>query len=182
VRRQWSSRLYAAVASAALPLPTTAPTWNSSRRGKQRAAQWAAAHPHGRGGGSPDGRGRADGISGKDARGSRAPGGSGWVDEDRGSYRRRGSPSPDRRHGHHRIQAVVRDIGPGGGWPTLTKSTYVEWVAVMRVRLQVWHMSDAVRYGDVDYDEDRGALDALIAAVPPKMQFSLSRKRTAKEA
>jgi hypothetical protein len=52
----------------------------------------------------------------------------------------------------------------------------------MRVRLQVWHMSDAVRYGDVDYDEDRGALDALIAAVPPKMQFSLSRKRTAKEA
>jgi hypothetical protein len=52
----------------------------------------------------------------------------------------------------------------------------------MRVRLQVRHMWEAVRYGDVDYYEDQRALDALIAAVPPKMQFSLSKKRTAKEA
>jgi hypothetical protein len=42
-------------------------------------------------------------------------------------------------------------------------------------------MWEAVRYGDVDYHEDRRALDALIAAVPPEMQFSLSQKRTAKE-
>jgi phenylalanine-4-hydroxylase len=51
----------------------------------------------------------------------------------------------------------------------------------MRVRLQVWHMWETVRYGDVDYYEDRRALDALIAAVPSEMQFSLSKKRTAKE-
>jgi hypothetical protein len=43
-------------------------------------------------------------------------------------------------------------------------------------------MWEAVRYVDVDYYEDRRALDALIAAVPPEMQFSLSKKRTAKEA
>jgi hypothetical protein len=43
-------------------------------------------------------------------------------------------------------------------------------------------MWEAVRYDDVDYHEDRRALDALIAAVPPEMQFSLSQKRTAKEA
>ena len=43
-------------------------------------------------------------------------------------------------------------------------------------------MWEAVRYGDVDYDEDRRALDALIAAVPPEMQSSLSHKRTAKAA
>jgi hypothetical protein len=43
-------------------------------------------------------------------------------------------------------------------------------------------MREAVRYGDVDYYEDRRALDALIAAVPPEMQFLLSKKRTAKEA
>ena len=43
-------------------------------------------------------------------------------------------------------------------------------------------MWEAVRYGDVDYDLDRRALDALIAAVPPEMQFSLTSKRTAKEA
>jgi hypothetical protein len=43
-------------------------------------------------------------------------------------------------------------------------------------------MWEAVWYGDVDYYEDRRALDALIAAVPSEMQFSLFYKRTAKEA
>jgi hypothetical protein len=118
------------------------------------------------GGGSPDRRGRV----------------GGWVDGDRGLYRWRSSPSPDRYHGHHGIQTIVRDVGPDGGWPTLTKTNYVEWAAVMRVRLPVRHMWKAVRYGDVNYYEDRQALDALIAVVPSEMQFSLSKKRTAKEA
>ena len=43
-------------------------------------------------------------------------------------------------------------------------------------------MRQAVRYGDIDYDQDRRALDALSAAVPSEMQFSLINKRTAKEA
>jgi hypothetical protein len=43
-------------------------------------------------------------------------------------------------------------------------------------------MWEAIQYVDVDYYEDRRALDALIIVVPPKMQFSLSKKRTAKEA
>jgi hypothetical protein len=43
-------------------------------------------------------------------------------------------------------------------------------------------MCEAVRYGDVDYYEDRRTLDALIAAVLPEIQFSLSKKRIAKEA
>jgi len=77
---------------------------------------------------------------------------------------------------------VVREVGPGDGWPTLTKANYVEWAAIMRIRLQVRHMWEAVQYGDVNYDEDRRALDALIAAVPSEMQFSLSQKQTAKEA
>jgi hypothetical protein len=133
---------------------------------REQSAQWAAAHPQGRRGGSPEERGRA----------------GGWVDGDRGLYRWRGSPSPDRYHGHHEIQAIVRDAGPGGGWSTLTKTNYVEWAAVMRVRLQVRHMWETVWYSDVDYYEDRRALDALIAAVPSAMQFSLSKKRTTKEA
>jgi len=37
-------------------------------------------------------------------------------------------------------------------------------------------MWEAVWYGDVDYDKDRRALDALIAAAPPEMQFTLSKK------
>jgi hypothetical protein len=43
-------------------------------------------------------------------------------------------------------------------------------------------MWEAVRYCDVDYYEDRWALDALITAVPSEMHFSLSKKWTAKEA
>jgi phenylalanine-4-hydroxylase len=43
-------------------------------------------------------------------------------------------------------------------------------------------MWEAVRYGNVDYYKDRRVLDALIVVVPPEMQFSLSKKRTAKEA
>jgi hypothetical protein len=66
---------------------------------REQVAQWAASQPQGRRGGSPDRRGRA----------------SGWVDRDRGLYRRRESPSPDRYRGHHGIQAIVRDVGPGGG-------------------------------------------------------------------
>jgi hypothetical protein len=43
-------------------------------------------------------------------------------------------------------------------------------------------MWETVQYDDVDYYQDRRALDALIAVVPPEMQFSLSKKRTTKEA
>jgi hypothetical protein len=146
---------------------------------REQVAQWAAADRQGRRGGSPDERGRAGDAPGGGARGGRVPDGGGspdrrgraggWVDEDRGLYRWRDSPFPDRYHGHHGIQAIVRDVGPGGGWPTLTKTNYVEWATVMRVRLQVRHMWEAVRYGDVDYYEDRRALDALIAVVPPEM-------------
>jgi hypothetical protein len=103
---------------------------------REQAAQWAAAHPQGHRGGSPDGHGRVGGAPGRDAHGGRVPddGGSpdrrgradGWVDGDHGLYRRHGSPSMDRYHGHHRIQTIVRDISPSGGWPTLTKTNYVE--------------------------------------------------------
>jgi hypothetical protein len=144
-------------------------------RARERAERWAAAHLHGGGGGprdrvpangNPDGRGRAGGS----------------PEPARGPRRQRGSPSPNRRHDHHGVQTVVRDLGPGGGWPTLYKTNYIEWAAVMRVRLQVRHMWEAVRYGDGDYDEDQRPLDALIAVVLPELQFSLSQKRTAKEA
>jgi hypothetical protein len=115
---------------------------------REQAVQWVAMHPQGRD--SPDWCGRVGGAPVGGARGGHAPDGGGspdrrgraggWVDEDRGLYRWRGSPSPDRYHGHHGIQAIVRDIGPDSRWPTLTKTNYVKWAPVMRVRLQVWHM------------------------------------------
>jgi hypothetical protein len=151
----------------------------------RKAAQWSVPHPQWRRGGSPDGRGRAGGAPGGGARGGspdRRGCTDGWVDRDHDLYRWRGSSSPDKYHGHHGIQTIVRDVGPGGGWPTLTKTNYVEWAAVMRVRLQVRHMWEAVRYDDVDYYDDRWALDALIGAISSEMQFSLSKKQAAKEA
>jgi hypothetical protein len=105
---------------------------------QEQTAQWAVVHPQGHRGGSPDKHGRA----------------GSWIDGDCGLHRRCGSPSPDRYHGHHGIQAIVRDVGPSGEWPTLTKTNYVEWATMMRVQLQVRHMWEAVRYGDVDYYED----------------------------
>jgi hypothetical protein len=51
----------------------------------------------------------------------------------------------------------------------------------MRVHLQMRHIWEAVRYDDIDYYEDRRALDALIVAIPSEMQFLLSKKRTTKE-
>jgi membrane protein involved in colicin uptake len=72
---------------------------------REQVERWAAAHPQG--------RGRIDSAPGGGARGGRPPDGGGsldrcgcadgCVDGDRGLYRRRGSPSPDRCHGHRGI-------------------------------------------------------------------------------
>jgi hypothetical protein len=166
VRRQESMRLCTAVAPAALSLPTTALTTSSSWRGRQRESKR-------RNGQSRTPRGMvaiaqmgvdASAVLRAGVSGGRGPDGGGsldrrgragdWVDEDHCLYRRYGSPSPDRYHGHHGIQAVIRDVGPDVGWPTLTKTNYIEWAAVMRVRLQVRQMWEAVRYDGIDYYED----------------------------
>jgi hypothetical protein len=103
---------------------------------QEHAVQWAAAHPQGRRSGSPDGREHTSGAPGEGTHGGRVPDdcgsldrrgrAGGWVDEDHDLYRRRVSPSPDRYHGYHGIQTIVRDVGPGDGWPTLSKTNYVE--------------------------------------------------------
>jgi len=64
----------------------------------------------------------------------------------------------------------------------LTKTNYAEWSMVMKVKMQARRMWDAVRYGDADFDEDRRALEALLAAVPTEMHSSLANKRAAKDA
>jgi hypothetical protein len=44
---------------------------------------------------------------------------------------------------------------------------------------QLW---DVVEFGDAEFHEDRLALDALLASVPPEMASSLADKPTAKDA
>ncbi|WVZ63766.1 LOW QUALITY PROTEIN: hypothetical protein U9M48_013373 [Paspalum notatum var. saurae] len=152
---------------------------------RERTARWADTQPHERGGGSPDRRGRTNGAPGEahaeaalpaavaapTARTRRRRPGGGEI----AAFTAARLSLPDRYRDHHGYRAIVGDVGPASGWPTLTKTNYVEWAAVMRVRLQVRHMWEAVRYGDVDYYEDRRAPDALIATVPPEMRFSLSK-------
>ncbi|XP_072149622.1 uncharacterized protein [Setaria viridis] len=64
----------------------------------------------------------------------------------------------------------------------LTKTNYMEWSSVMKVKLQVQEMWDTVQYGDVDSHEDQRALKALLAAVSMEMAMNLSGKRTTKAA
>jgi hypothetical protein len=64
----------------------------------------------------------------------------------------------------------------------LTKTNYTEWSMVVKVKMQARHMWDAVQYGDADFAEDRRALEALLAAVPPKMVPTLTNKVTANDA
>nr|AAK26118.1 putative gag-pol polyprotein [Oryza sativa Japonica Group] len=105
----------------------------------------------------------------------------------RSPRRQRASPSSDRHRGRRGrsgsppvVQTIVKDVG--GAWPMLTKTNYAEWAMVMKVKLQARHMWDTVWYGDVDYGEDRRALEALLAAVPTEMQSSIVNKRTTKDA
>jgi hypothetical protein len=53
---------------------------------------------------------------------------------------------------------------------------------VMKVKMQARRMWDAVWYGDADFEEDRRALEALLAAFSTEMHSSLANKRTAKDA
>ena len=66
---------------------------------------------------------------------------------------------------------MVRDIGPGGGWPTLTKTNYIEWAIAMRVRVQVQHMWEVVRYSDFGYDENRRVLVPSSLQSRPRCSF-----------
>jgi hypothetical protein len=158
----------------------------------ERTARWAPEHAQAHGGVAPGGGGHGGGAPGGGehcgdapgggAHGGGAPGGGENCSGAPGGGAHGGGSRNDQDRGLYEVRAVVRDVGPGAGWPTLTKTNYVEWAAVMKVRLQVRHMWEAVQDANVDHHDDRRALDALLAAVPPEMQFSLSNKRTAKEA
>ena len=64
----------------------------------------------------------------------------------------------------------------------LTKTNYHKWSLLMKVKMQVRQLWDANEYVDLPYHDDRRALEAIIAGVPPAMAAPLADKATAKEA
>jgi len=62
----------------------------------------------------------------------------------------------------------------------LTRANYHEWSLLMKVKLQARGLWEAVTYGDVIYEDDRRALEALCAAVPADLGAALANKPTAK--
>jgi hypothetical protein len=52
----------------------------------------------------------------------------------------------------------------------------------MKLKMQARHLWDAVEYDDVEYDDDRNALDAICSGVPAEMVPILVAKTSAKEA
>jgi hypothetical protein len=102
-------------------------------------------------------------------------------DEDQPRTYRRRSPSATRRGGRIREVRVIKEVS-NTSFPLLTKGNYEEWSLVMKVKLQARGLWEAVEEDDVDYQEDRMALEALLSAVPPEMFRPLAVKKTAKEA
>jgi len=62
----------------------------------------------------------------------------------------------------------------------LTRSNYYEWSLLMKVKLQARFLWDAITCDDVDYEQDRCALEALCAAVPAEIGATIPNKPTAK--
>jgi len=137
--------------------------------------------------GSSKGRGRSPLSAGSKEKG----GGSGNK-----SPRRSFSPSrsPTRRsqtRGARRsrtrcqegiVERVVRETNGSGNWPQLTKTNYDTWSLLMKLKMQSCYLWDAIEGEDVDFHDDRSALEAICSGVPQEMVPTLATKASAKEA
>ena len=92
--------------------------------------------------------------------------------------RRRMSPSPPRHRGRSPAAHIYREIGTG--WPMLTRSNYYEWSLLTKVKLLTCFLWNAIKFDDIDYEQDRRALEAICAAVPPEIGATIANKPTAK--
>jgi len=77
---------------------------------------------------------------------------------------------------------VVRETSGSGNWPQLTKTNYDSWSLLMKLKMQARHLWEAVEDEDVDFHDDRSALEAICSGVPQEMVPTLATKPSAKEA
>ena len=64
----------------------------------------------------------------------------------------------------------------------MTKTNYDSWALLMKLKLQARHLWEAVEDGDVEFHDDRTALEAICSAVPPELVPTLAIKPSAKAA
>jgi hypothetical protein len=80
------------------------------------------------------------------------------------------------------IQRVIREVGGGSNYPTLTKTNYSDWALLMKVKLKARALWSVIENGGADEQEEMMALDGLCGAVPPEMVPTIAKKETTKEA
>lgn len=68
------------------------------------------------------------------------------------------------------VQPVIHEVSGGTSFPTLTKTNYSDWAALMKVKLK------ARSPGHADPHDDMMALDVLASAVPPEMVSTIANK------
>jgi hypothetical protein len=95
--------------------------------------------------------------------------------------------SPQRtasRGGQLIVERVVEKVASAGpaNYPTLTKTNYIQWALLMRIKLEARGLWGAVDPGGADFQVDRMALDAICSVVPPEMITALATKETTSEA
>jgi hypothetical protein len=78
------------------------------------------------------------------------------------------------------VQRVIHEVGGGNSYPTLTKTNYLDWTLLMKVKLKARGLWAAVNSGGGDRQEDMMALDVLSSVVPPEMVASVVGQDTAK--
>jgi hypothetical protein len=76
------------------------------------------------------------------------------------------------------VQTVYKDFGAGTPWAMLTKTNYDEWSLPMKVKMQARQLWDVVE-DDVDFHNDRRAVEALLAGIPLEVGATLADKALA---
>jgi hypothetical protein len=80
------------------------------------------------------------------------------------------------------IQRVIREVGGGSSYPTLTKTNNSDWALLMKVKLKARALWSVIEDNGADQQEEMMALDALCGTVPPEMVPMIAKKEMAKEA
>lgn len=57
----------------------------------------------------------------------------------------------------------------------LTKTNYVEWSQVMKVKMEARYMWEVVQYVDAIFEDNRRAVEAIIASVLAELESSIAK-------